>query len=220
VAARRRRVLVGLAVTALALLVAGLVGPRWLLGVHALADLLVVAYLAHLRHQTVLRHEREWRDALGERVPLGRAEAGRPPAVRMPASGGRAGTRAASGSARVLTRPATRAVGSATVRHAAPPRVAGIPDRMPPRVPSAADLVAAQAVPPPVRGAVGRPWEPVPVPLPGYVTAARAPRRVLDLTRPGEWSDGVAAAERELGIDDQGPDLEEILERRRAAGDW
>jgi hypothetical protein len=43
---------------------------------------------------------------------------------------------------------------------------------------------------------------------------------VLDLTRPGEWSDGVAAAERDLGIDDRGPELEDILERRRAAGDW
>ena len=213
VASRRRRVLVGLAVTALALLAAGLVGPRWLLAVHALVDLLLVAYVGHLRHQTVLRHERDWREALGERVP----------AARAPRAGVTGARPAAASSARVLTRPATRAVGTATVRHAAPGRVAGIPDRMPPRELVVVDVVeveAAAAVPAPVRGAVGAPWAPVPVPLPGYVTAPTAPRRVLDLTRPGEWSDGVAAAERDLGIDDQGPELEDILERRRAAGDW
>ncbi|MCW2615144.1 MAG: hypothetical protein JWN08_2138, partial [Frankiales bacterium] len=97
------------------------------------------------------------------------------------------------------------------VRYAAPGRVAGIPDRMPPR---------PAPLEPAVRGAQGEPWAPVPVPLPGYVTAPKAPRRVLDLTRPGEWSDGVSAAERELGIDDRGPELDEILEQRRAAGDW
>ena len=211
VASRRRRVLVGLAVTALVLLVAGLLGPRWLLAGHALADLLLVAYLGHLRHQTVVRHEREWRAALGERVPAGRAPAARVPVARS----------AAGSAARVLTRPANRAAGSATVRHSAPGRIAGIPDRMPPReLPVVVEDPAGPLVPAPVRGAVGQPWAPVPVPLPGYVTAAKVPRRVLDLTRPGEWSDGVAAAERELGIDDQGPALEEILERRRAAGDW
>ena len=211
VASRRRRVLVGLAVTALVLLVAGLLGPRWLLAGHALADLLLVAFLGHLRHQTVVRHEREWREPLGERVPAGRAPAARVPVARS----------AAGSAARVLTRPANRAAGSATVRHAAPGRIAGIPDRMPPReLPVVAEDPAGPLVPAPVRGAVGQPWAPVPVPLPGYVTAAKVPRRVLDLTRPGEWSDGVAAAERELGIDDQGPALEEILERRRAAGDW
>ena len=237
VAARRRRVLVGLAVTALTLLVAGLLGPRWLLAAHALADLLLVAYLGHLRHQTVLRHEREWREALGERVPAGRVPVARTAdrTSRDTASADRGATRAAEvatpplvgarpaagSAARVLTRPANRAAGSATVRHAAPGRIAGIPDRMPPReLPVVAEVPAGPPVPAPVRGAVGEPWAPVPVPLPGYVTAAKAPRRVLDLTRPGEWSDGVAAAERELGIDDQGPALEEILERRRAAGDW
>ena len=221
VASRRRRVLVGLAVTALALLAAGLVGPRWLLAGHVLVDLLLVAYVGHLRHQTVLRHERDWREALGERVPAARAPRAGVPAARSSA----AASPAAASSARVLTRPATRAVGTATVRHAAPGRVAGIPDRMPAREPAAVDAAAVEQepvaqVPAPVRGAVGAPWAPVPVPLPGYVTAPSAPRRVLDLTRPGEWSDGVAAAERDLGIDDRGPELEDILERRRAAGDW
>ena len=230
VASRRRRVLVGLAVTALALLAAGLVGPRWLLAGHALVDLLLVAYVGHLRHQTVLRHERDWRAALGERVPAARAPRASVPAARSAGASPARASSAGAYAARVLTRPATRAVGTATVRHAAPGRVAGIPDRMPARELVTADATAVEhapveqapveQVPAPVRGAVGAPWAPVPVPLPGYVTAPTAPRRVLDLTRPGEWSDGVAAAERDLGIDDRGPELEDILERRRAAGDW
>ncbi|MBC7372666.1 MAG: hypothetical protein H7323_01570 [Frankiales bacterium] len=199
-AARRRRVLLVLAGVALVLLVAGVVGPGWLLALHALADLLLVAYVGYLRHQTVLRAEREWRNALGERVPL-RTDA-RPAATRP----------ATRPVARPASRPAARAAAPASVRYAPPGRVAGIPDRMPARV-AAPEVV-------PVRGAVGEPWAPVPVPLPGYVTAPTAPRRVLDLTRPGEWSDGVAAAERDLGIDDKGPELDEILEQRRAAGDW
>lgn len=199
-AARRRRVLLVLSGLALVLLVSGVVGPRWLLALHALADLLLVAYVAYLRHQTVLRAEREWRDALGERVPQRTA-------ARLPRSAARPAV-----SRPAVSRPAARAAAPASVRYAAPGRIAGIPDRMPVRV----DLPEIL----PVRGAVGEPWAPVPVPLPGYVTAPTAPRRVLDLTRPGEWSDGVAAAERELGIDDQGPELDEILEQRRAAGDW
>ena len=37
-----------------------------------------------------------------------------------------------------------------------------------------------------------RAWEPVPVPLPTYVTAPKAPRsvRVIDLTKPGLWTSG------------------------------
>jgi hypothetical protein len=35
-------------------------------------------------------------------------------------------------------------------------------------------------------------WDPVPVPLPTYVTAPKAPRsvRVIDLTKPGAWTSG------------------------------
>ncbi len=208
-AARRRRVLLALSGLALLLLGAGLVGPGWLLVLHVLVDLLLVAYVGYLRHQTVLRAEREWRDALGERVPL-RAAARPPRAAVRPAADRPAVDHPAARPA--VARPAARAAAPASVRYAPPGRVAGIPDRMPARV---GPLVVV-----PVRGAVGEPWAPVPVPLPGYVTAPTAPRRVLDLTRPGEWSDGVAAAERELGIDDQGPELDEILEQRRAAGDW
>jgi hypothetical protein len=49
-----------------------------------------------------------------------------------------------------------------------------------------------------------------------YVTAPRAPRRVVDLT--GRRPQALASAERSLGIDDQGPELEHILGRRAVGG--
>ena len=206
-AVRRRRVLLGLVTTAAVTLAGALLGPRWMIGVHAFADLLALAYVVHLRHQQVQRAARQWRDALDVRGP---AEV---PAAR-PARG--------SGQVAAPHRPATRAAAPTTVRYAAPARVAGIPDRMPARpAPALAPVaVTADPGPVPVRGAVGEPWAPVPVPLPGYVTAPTAPRRVLDLTRPGQWSDGVAVAERRArtAVREEAPD--EVVGRRRAAGDW
>jgi hypothetical protein len=103
------------------------------------------------------------------------------------------------------------------------PRVSGIPDRMPRRpeplgitlpAPAARYDDAAAAV-------VDTSWSPVPVPPPTYVGKAAAPARpprVLDLTKPGEW----AATLEDSGLDilDDGPELEEILERRRVSGGW
>ena len=67
----------------------------------------------------------------------------------------------------------------------------------------------------------------MPVPVPTYVTKAVAPPRrprVLDLTKPGEWS-----ATLDAGLDildgpigralDDDDELDSILERRRAVGD-
>jgi hypothetical protein len=109
------------------------------------------------------------------------------------------------------------------VRH--PVHVAGVPDRMPPRPLPLGATVPAQAVPAQevavaVRGAQGEAWSPVPVPTPTYLTAPTAPRRVVDLTRAGAYADGLVAAEREVGIVDEGPQLDEILDRRRAVNDW
>lgn len=193
-AARRRRVLLVLLVVALLTLVGALTGPRWLLAPHLVADLLIGAYVGYLRDQTVRRAEREWRAALGERRP-----------------------------ARPEQRVSLAAQAAAGVSR--PSRVAGVPERMPSRAAAGLTPLARPAartqdrVPAPARGAQGEAWSPVPVPLPAYLTASKAPRRVLDLTRSGEFSDGVAAAERDLGIDDQGPALEEILDRRRAVND-
>ncbi|MCW2606088.1 MAG: putative rane protein [Frankiales bacterium] len=63
-------------------------------------------------------------------------------------------------------------------------------------------------------------WSPVPVPPPVYVgkpVAPRRPPRVLDLTEPGRWSDAVTAGE--LG-DEPDLELDDILDGRRAVGDW
>lgn len=97
-----------------------------------------------------------------------------------------------------------------------PGRVVGIPDRIPSRVAVTGDmhvrvspaLVSDDAVPVPARGAQGEPWQPVPVPVPMYVNAPTAPRRVVDLT----------SGDRVIELDQQ-INLDEGLERRRAVGD-
>ena len=63
---------------------------------------------------------------------------------------------------------------------------------------------------------------PVPVPPPTYVSKPVAPKReprVLDLTTPGEWTAGLEGDDVGLDIFDDS-ELEDILDRRRAAGDW
>jgi hypothetical protein len=193
-AARRLRALLVLVAVAVATLVGAVVGPWWLLLPHLVTDVLLLGFLCWLRSQAVAKEEREWRRAMGEAVPA-----------------------PASTSVRVAAPPAA-------VAAAAPPvRVAGIPDRMPSRAQlhaAAQRLVVvpaarAEAVPQ-VRGAQGEPWQPVPVPVPTYVSAAAAPRRVLDLTRPGAASS--PSSERPLGVDESGSELDHILDRR-AVGD-
>ena len=217
-AARRRRAVGVLVLVAVGSLVGGLLGPLWLLGVHAVADVLLLAGFLWLRHQAVLREERQWRSAMGDRrsrtseqwSPL---EELAPAAEREPAA-------------------------------VPAPAVYGIPDRMPgrreivstdsvfdqdadgaarrrtaPRTPVRSALRSEGPSAPHVpaaRGAQGEPWQPVPVPVPMYVTAPRAPRRVVDLTVPSP--EALAHAERSLGIDDQGPELEHILGRRAVGG--
>ena len=202
-AARRRRVAGLLGLVAVASLVGALVGPVWLFGVHAVADGLLLAGFLWLRHQAVLREERQWRTAMGDR----RTQEWSPLEELAPAPA-----------------PAP-----------SPVAVYGVPDRMPARreitstdsvfdqdadLPSrqrSAPVPSPAAAPqvPAARGAKGEPWQPVPVPVPMYVTAPRAPRRLVDLTEPAQ---GLASAERSLGIDDQGPELEHILGRRAVGG--
>jgi uncharacterized membrane protein len=80
-----------------------------------------------------------------------------------------------------------------------------------------------------------RGWDPVPVPLPTYVSAAKAPRsvRVIDLTQPGSWTSGrtertepeevalQAAAEAAAAAVQRDTIVtgEVLVERRRAVGD-
>lgn len=103
-------------------------------------------------------------------------------------------------------------------RRTVPMRIAGVPERMPAR-PGPVHLpvtVPAARYEDPQPGALGGAWSPHAVPIPTYVTAAVAPPRpprVLDLTRPGEWTAASAA-----NIEDD--ELDDILEPRRASGDW
>jgi hypothetical protein len=102
-------------------------------------------------------------------------------------------------------------------------RLAGVPDVMPARpAPLGAPLPAPAARyedPQPVPGT----WDAVEFPVPTYVNAPVAPPRpprVLDLTRPGEWSAAVEAEDVGLSILDEDDELDDILDGRRASGDW
>ena len=108
------------------------------------------------------------------------------------------------------------------------PRVAGIPVTMPPRPEPLATPLPAPAAryedkPLAATGTtgVGQPWSPVPVPPPMYVGKATAPRRaprVLDLTKPGEWT--AALEGDDLDLVNDGPELDDILDRRRTVNGW
>jgi hypothetical protein len=112
---------------------------------------------------------------------------------------------------------------------ARPVRIAGIPDRMPARpapltqpLPAPAARYEDKPLPAAATGADGT-WSPVPVPPPTYVGKAVAPKReprVVDLTRPGQWTAALEADDAGLAILDEGPELDDILERRRAVNGW
>lgn len=102
-------------------------------------------------------------------------------------------------------------------------RIAGIPDRMPARPqPLTAPLPAPAArYEDPQPAAPASTWSPTAFPVPTYVTAPVAPPRpprVLDLTRPGEWSAALEAGEPVAPQDED--ELDDILDTRRASGDW
>ena len=181
VAERRRRTLMVVVGTALLSLGLALLSVPFMLALHLACDLLLVAFVVHLRRQAILKAQRVARQRTRRPVAAPVAEAPRAP------------------------------------------RVAGVPDRMPRRpepltaaLPAPAARYDDAAV-----VAVDTSWSPVPVPPPTYVGKAVAPSRpprVLDLTKPGEWT----ATLEDSGLDilDEGPELEEILERRRVSGGW
>jgi len=114
---------------------------------------------------------------------------------------------------------------------AAGPRVTGIPDRMPTRpAPLGVPLPTPaarydDAVPLAATGTTGQgdAWEPVPVPPPTYVGKPVAPprkQRVLDLTKPGQWTAALEGDDAGLAIFDDERELEDILDGRRAVNDW
>ncbi|MCA1722326.1 MAG: hypothetical protein LC779_14925 [Actinobacteria bacterium] len=102
-----------------------------------------------------------------------------------------------------------------------PVRIAGIPDRMPVRpAPLAVPLpVPAARYEDPQPGT----WDAPQFPVPTYVTAPVAPprpTRVVDLTRPGRWSESLDLDDAGLAILDEPDELDDILDGRRASGDW
>jgi hypothetical protein len=72
-------------------------------------------------------------------------------------------------------------------------------------------------------------WEPVPVPLPTYVTKAKAPDpagRKIDLSQPGAWTSGrldtagrIALSRARQAVEGRSQNADDLPERRRAVGD-
>ena len=211
-AARRRRVLGVLVLLAVATLAGVVVGPVWLLVPHLVADLLLVGVLAWLRRsrsaaarvQLQERAQVQRRAGTGRAAPRRREEAAEvPAAVPVPV---------------VAPRQREEVVFDQESVPAAP-----VPA---PAVPAPAALAAAAAgglpgadAPTRARGAQGAPWQPVPVPVPTYVTAARTPRLVPTPLASGPAAPAArASAERGHDHDARSVELDHIL-GRRAVGD-
>jgi hypothetical protein len=157
----------------------------------------------------------------------------------------------AAESRRLRHEQAARAMASDDRAYVPAPRVARTPAFVDPavvgrsteirRAPVAPEHVAAEAEPaalaadPEFYDAIAaRAWDPVPVPVPTYVSAPKAPRsvRIVDLTKPGAWTsgrlpnaplpddaEGLAAAELAAADERDGIVTGEVLVERRAVGD-
>ncbi len=188
-AARRRRslgVVLGATLIATGLVLLGYVQP-WVL---ALPVVVLAAFVFHVRRDTRAR-------AALDRRRRAQTAAARERARRAP----------------------TRRTAGFDVEQILPraPRASSGPERVEvvespaPELVSAAVASASEVVDLPYDSEADRAWEPVPVPLPTYVTAPKAPRsvRVIDLTRPGLWTSGhldPAEADRLIAEALEGPD--------------
>jgi hypothetical protein len=241
-AARRAKLLAGLAVTAVLTLLGAVTLSWWLLALHVLVDLLLVGLVVHVR--TLSRS----RAAADQRVAdaLARDRAARSPELAARTAGARPvqgssvqGSSVQGSSVRVRLQGRAAEAGSVEVRRPVPVvrrpvqiHVAGVPDRMPPRprplsgsvgVPAPLPVPAARTGQAPlvrqVRGAQGEAWSPVPVPAPTYLSAPPAPRRVVDLTRPAGAVERRAGTGPEVGLHDVAPAAEEAVDHRWAVND-
>ncbi|MFE6053401.1 hypothetical protein ACFQ6N_21810 [Kitasatospora sp. NPDC056446] len=230
--ARRRRMVTALFLSfALGAVVAAVAGLAFL-WVPAVPAVLLTLYIGHLRKLERQRYEvkldrvraaqaaerlrkRERQRAAAPAPAPAEAEAPveAEPAPAAPAPG-RAGRRPHLRLATDPDRAAGPARSTAPVRPAAP-------------VPSASAVAEATEHEEWVdgmreRGAAGPDsWEPVPVPLPTYVTAPVAPRvsRGLDLTAPGTWTAGRPAESRNTPLFDQYAEPQASESRPRAANE-
>lgn len=220
-ATRRRRLLIGLLALSLGTLVAGLVGPPALLGVHVVVDVLLISLVVHLRRQAVAHTQARRAAARRRDVPAARptpaprasagsvrVTAGSLPTTETPIAGTPiAGTPIAETSV-AETSGSAETAGGADEPITASSTAVRYEDPLPPPRPAPA-------------AAIGEAWQPVPVPVPTYVTAPVVARRIVDLTRPGAWSDAERQeAERRSGAADVRGELDHVLDRRRAAGEW
>jgi hypothetical protein len=195
---RRRRLLITLVGLTVVSLVGGLVGPRLLLAVAGVLLVALALFVVQLRRLAVARAARTRSTAPPAERPVQRPAAApvRSGSVRVqPAS-------VPADQEPVVAEP----VESTAVRHDEP-------------------LPAADPVAPPLpapAAALGAAWSPVPVPVPTYVTAPVAPpraQRIVDLTRPGAWSQQEQSRPPEE-LPGTAPATEPAAERRRAVNDW
>jgi hypothetical protein len=246
-AARRRRLLLVLLALAAVTLAAGLLVTPWLLGAHAVAVLIVVLFVVHLRRMQLRR-------AASDR-PAVRRPASRPRSAELvgpPAAAPRAGS--------VRVRPAARRAddaepgqvarrddaahqdasqgdvsqgdasdGDAAHGDAEPQHGGTVPAAAaagwhdePQHVPVTTVARYDEPLPTPPSPGLGAPWSPVPVPPPVYASAPMAPRhpRTVDLTRPGAYAESLAAGERLPGMEDEPSEPDRVVEPRRAVNDW
>ncbi|MFJ8433638.1 hypothetical protein ACIQ9P_20280 [Kitasatospora sp. NPDC094019] len=232
--ARRRRMVSALFLAfALGAVVAAVAGLAFL-WVPAVPAALLTLYIGHLRRLERQRYavklDRTRAAQAAERLrkrEQQRAEAGRAAAEPAPAPAAEPEPGApAPGRGRPHLRLATEA-------DAARAASAGTPAGASARVPAGSSAASASAVAEVTeheewvdgmreRGAAGPDsWEPVPVPLPTYVTAPVAPRvnRGLDLTAPGTWTAGRPVESRNTPLFDQYAEPTAPEARPRAANE-
>lgn len=214
--ARRRRVFLTLLAVVVGGLVAGVLvgGVVWVVPLVAVATL--TAYVGHLRREAeraaaLARRRRRalTRDAARYAVTRGVGPGGgHPEPAGFPARGEPA---YASAEPAPRVRPAApmppaptdyvrtyvepRPRPAASVDAPGPSKAAALPEpaassNAPTAIEAPAALIPPAAVEAPARIPLldEDTWEPQPVPVPTYVTAPKAPPRVLDLTRPGVWT--------------------------------
>ncbi|MFF4379170.1 hypothetical protein [Kitasatospora sp. NPDC001547] len=216
--ARRRRMVTALFLSfALGAVVAAVAGLAFL-WVPAVPAVLLTLYIGHLR-----KLERQRYEVKLDRVRAAQAaerlrkreqqRAGAPAPGAAPAEASAEPAPAAPAEERAVRRPHLR--------------LAADPEQATVSVPSASAVAEATEHEEWVdgmreRGAAGPDsWEPVPVPLPTYVTAPVAPRvsRGLDLSAPGTWTAGRPAEPRKTPLFDQYADPQAPESRPRAANE-
>ncbi|MQS13701.1 hypothetical protein F7Q99_15840 [Streptomyces kaniharaensis] len=217
--ARRRRMVTALFLAfALGAVVAAVAGLAFL-WVPAVPAVLLTLYIGHLRKLERQRYE----------VKLDRARAAQAAERLRQREQQRSEARAdeEAGAEAVTARAPAPAVVEADAGRRPHLRLATEPEEAPAAAPSASAVAEATEHEEWVdgmreRGAAGPDsWEPVPVPLPTYVTAPVAPRvsRGLDLSAPGTWTAGRPAEARSTPLFDQYAEPPAPETRPRAANE-